>query len=329
MDTETPTQPQQHAERSYYIVFDSLGKIYQINSSPFDMVEADGLQQIVSKNPVCKKITQGKASLKKYGMIWDVLREQWDIDLRSTTLVIESKNNKLLPIQQDIYPDDADIFVKAFYNSSKLLIEANTNKIKSSKNLGDITEISTNETNLLDIFLTKKNDPDYLISTIKVDPLPLFKEGIQVFELGTNITKKVDWNNISLYTKQVFNDYGWSLSATRSTNRVGIDKIMQVSKTEDEADININVVDNTMYVTSKLNESQMYYFKGQTRLKIIVCDTDADNFVGAFEIPTEALVQKQSSTETTFDWPAKPILIYKNNYVTINTGDIHEQNAKH
>ena len=104
---------------------------------------------------------------------------------------------------------------------------------------------------------------------------------------------------------------------------------MQVSKTEDEADININVVDNTMYVTSKLNESQMYYFKGQTRLKIIVCDADADNFVGAFEIPTEVLVQKQSSTETTFDWPAKPILIYKNNYVTINTGDIHEQNAKH
>lgn len=56
----------------------------------------------------------------------------------------------------------------------------------------------------MDIYITKKNDPDYLIDSISVNPLELFQTGKQVTDLNEEITSQVDWSEISLYTKPVF-----------------------------------------------------------------------------------------------------------------------------
>jgi hypothetical protein len=322
MDTETLTKSHTKVKRSYFIVFNTDGQIRKINSSPVSNVDMD-LIQAETKNPICKKLIQGKASLKKYGMIWDIVKEQWDIGPRSTTLIIESEHNKLLPFIQDLDPTKTEIFVKIFYNTNEILVEANREQIKGFKNLSDITEISTNETKLLDIYITKKGDPDYLISTIEIDPLTLFKKGKQVIDLNMAINEHVDWQNISLYTNPVFNNYGWSLLENMTSQTTGADKILQQS-TQHQSDININVVDNVLYLNSRLTKAQLYYFDGQTKLRIVVCDRDIDNLVGAFEVPVENLLNKTSITDIKFKWPREPLLLYKNNYVTIATGDTCE-----
>ena len=322
MDTETLTKSHTKVKRSYFIVFNTDGQIRKINSSPVSNVDMD-LIQAETKNPICKKLIQGKASLKKYGMIWDIVKEQWDIGPRSTTLIIESEHNKLLPFIQDLDPTKTEIFVKIFYNTNEILVEANREQIKGFKNLSDITEISTNETKLLDIYITKKGDPDYLISTIEIDPLTLFKKGKQVIDLNMAINEHVDWQNISLYTNPVFNNYGWSLLENMTSQTTGADKILQQS-TQHQSDININVVDNVLYLNSRLTKAQLYYFDGQTKLRIVVCDRDIDNLVGAFEVPVKNLLNKTSITDIKFKWPREPLLLYKNNYVTIATGDTCE-----
>ena len=68
MDTETLTKLPTKIERSYFIVFDTDGGIRKINSTPVDNIDEE-LIQVETKNPICKKLIQGKASLKKYGMI--------------------------------------------------------------------------------------------------------------------------------------------------------------------------------------------------------------------------------------------------------------------
>lgn len=322
MDTETLTKSHTKVKRSYFIVFNTDGQIRKINSSPVSNVDMD-LIQAETKNPICKKLIQGKASLKKYGMIWDIVKEQWNIGPRSTTLIIESEHNKLLPFIQDLDPTKTEIFVKIFYNTNEILVEANREQIKGFKNLSDITEISTNETKLLDIYITKKGDPDYLISTIEIDPLTLFKKGKQVIDLNMAINEHVDWQNISLYTNPVFNNYGWSLLENMTSQTTGADKILQQS-TQHQSDININVVDNVLYLNSRLTKAQLYYFDGQTKLRIVVCDRDIDNLVGAFEVPVKNLLNKTSITDIKFKWPREPLLLYKNNYVTIATGDTCE-----
>ena len=161
-------------KRRYYIVFEKeSGKIKSITNTSQEVTDTEKYMQTESWNPVCKRIIKGKASLKRYGMIWDLVNEVWDIDFRSTTLIIESKTNKLEPFREDLDPTRSEIFVKIFYEDQKILIEANRNNIRGLKNLSDITEIASSEEKLLDVYITKKNDPDYLFINIKFVPLTL------------------------------------------------------------------------------------------------------------------------------------------------------------
>ena len=326
MNTETLTelQPSDKTEnynkRKYYILFDQkTGKIKKISNSVQQVPH--GMMQTQSWNPVCKHIIKGKQSIKKYGMIWDIQEEKYDIDYRSTTLMIESIDNKLQPFSTEVDPTVSEMFVKVLYEDNQVLVEVNKDNIKNIKNLSDITEISTSENKLLDIFITKKLDPDYLIDIVEVDPLTLFKNGKQLIELNSDISTKVDWSNISLYSKSVFNNYGWTLQSSLNKNQqfLGTKRVLQCNTVADKSNININVVDNILHIGSDISENELYYFEGKNKLRFVVCDGSIDKLVGAFELTSGQLLQKNSTLSVGFDWPSKPILLYKNNYITVNT----------
>jgi hypothetical protein len=326
MNTETLTelQPSDKTEnynkRKYYILFDQkTGKIKKISNSVQQVPH--GMMQTQSWNPVCKHIIKGKQSIKKYGMIWDIQEEKYDIDYRSTTLMIESIDNKLQPFSTEVDPTVSEMFVKVLYEDNQVLVEVNKDNIKNIKNLSDITEISTSENKLLDIFITKKLDPDYLIDIVEVDPLTLFKNGKQLIELNSDISTKVDWSNISLYSKSVFNNYGWTLQSSLNKNQqfLGTKRVLQCNTVADKSNININVVDNILHIGSDISENELYYFEGKNKLRFVVCDGSIDKLVGAFELTSGQLLQRNSTLSVGFDWPSKPILLYKNNYITVNT----------
>lgn len=338
MDIDKHLQAQQNEgtnphynKRRYYIIFEKhSGKIKSISNSSKEVSDPENYMQTESWNPVCKRIIKGKASLKRYGMIWDLVNEVWDIDFRSTTLIIEAKHNKLVPFNYDTDPTSTEIFAKIFYEDNKILIEANRNNIRGLKNLSDITEIASSENKLLDIYITRKNDPDYLISSIEIDPLTLFKTGKQLLDLPVSVNENADWNNISLYAKTVFNNYSWSLSKSviQTQDLMGTNKILQAN-VQDKSNININVVDNVAYIHSDIKDTELYYFEGRKHLKFLVCDGSVDNLVGAFEVSVSSLLQQNSKVNIDFKWPDRPLIVYKNNYITINTtsdGATYEQN---
>ena len=94
---------------------------------------------------------------------------------------------------------------------------------------------------------------------------------------------------------------------------------------EDKNNININVVDNVMHIKSKITESEVYYFEGRNKLRIVVCDSNVDNLVGAFEVSVDQLLHDTSKLDINFKWPEDPILLYKNNYLAVSTdGEINE-----
>ena len=264
--------------------------------------------------------------MTQYGMVWDIMNSKWDIGVRSTKLIIESTDNKLIPFVKNAFPGNTEIFARIYYDSKKIEVESNRSNIASIKNLSDITEIANFDTKLLDIYITKKHDPDYLIYTINLDPLTLFREGKQVITFTDAIDSKADWQDISLYAKSVFNNYGWSLVSDNSAPAIQTNKLLQYSNVEDNNSINISVVDNIMNITSKLTTAETYYFSGRKTLKIIVCDGHIDNLAGAFEIPVNQLLQETSELEINFNWPENPLLLYKNNYLKISThnGETHE-----
>ena len=324
MDTETLTKPQQNVDRTYFIVFDNDGNIRKINSTPMAELNDNTLTQIQSTDPICKKLIKGEASVKKYGIIWDLVNEQWNISKRSTKLILEAEDNKLIPFSTDTNKKNTEIFVSVFYNDNTAVVYANANRIKSIKNLSDIKEITTKETEILDIYITKKNDPDYLITVLKLNPLELFRNGSQVIDLNNEITKHVDWQNISMYGKTVFNNYGWNLLDSQySAPSLSTNTILQSSNTTERNSININVVDNMLHIKSQLTTDQDYYFEGYRNLKILVCDSSPDKLVGSIEVPVDILLDKKTyNTKIKFKWPKKPLLLYKNNYITISMKEI-------
>ena len=324
MDTETLTKPEQNVDRTYFIVFDNDGNIRKINSTPMAELNNNTLTQIQSTDPICKKLIKGEASVKKYGIIWDLVNEQWNISKRSTKLILEAEDNKLIPFSTDTNKKNTEIFVSVFYNDNTAVVYANANRIKSIKNLSDIKEITTKETEILDIYITKKNDPDYLITVLKLNPLELFRNGSQVIDLNNEITKHVDWQNISMYGKTVFNNYGWNLLDSQySAPSLSTNTILQSSNTTERNSININVVDNMLHIKSQLTTDQDYYFEGYRNLKILVCDSSPDKLVGSIEVPVDILLDKKTyNTKIKFKWPKKPLLLYKNNYITFSTKDI-------
>ena len=318
-------------KRRYYIVFEKhSGKIKTISNSPNTIKDPENLMEAESWNPVCKRIIKGQASLKRYGMIWDMINQHWDIDFRSTTLIIEAKHNKLIPFKFGMDPTATELFAKVFYEDGKILIEANKENIRGLKNLSDITEIASSENKLLDIYITRKNDPDYLISSINVDPLTLFKHGKQIVNLPLAVNESADWTNISLYAKTVFNNYGWSLakSIVRTQDFLGTNRVLQ-SNVKEKSNININVVDNIAHIDSDIRDSELYYFKGKKELKFVVCDHSIDHLVGAFEIPVSEILQNKSQVNLSFKWPEDPLIVFKNNYVTVSTNGevLNEQNG--
>ena len=99
MVTETLTAPlaSVNEARSYFIVFNKdTAKILRISTVKASTYARNCIQ-FETKNPICKAITKGTASLKKHAVIWDVVNDKWEIDTRGTTLIIESRHNKLTP----------------------------------------------------------------------------------------------------------------------------------------------------------------------------------------------------------------------------------------
>ena len=85
------------------------------------------------------------------------------------------------------------------------------------------------------------------------------------------------------------------------------------------SNINIRVVDNVAYIESDIKDSEIYYFDGRPKLKFVVCNNSIDELVGAFEVPVGNLLQSESKVNLSFKWPETPLVVYKNNYITVNT----------
>ena len=58
-------------------------------------------------------------------------------------------------------------------------------------------------------------------------------------------------------------------------------------------------------------------------LQFLVCDESIDNFVGAFEVPANHIINEDDiSIDVDFDIPLKPLFIFKNKHIAVKfTGD--------
>lgn len=310
-------------KRSWFIKFlETNGKILQISAREISDLK-DGELVVESYNKLCRQILQGKSNKNLYAVLWDYSSKEWILDKKTTTLVIESKNNKLVPVQNVNTGKVVDCSIKISKTNGQVQVKVNLQSIAHNMNLGNIEYLVSNDDRLLDIFITKKNDPDYLIASIPIDTASLIKTSVATMQLPDDVLNLIDWDNFSVYTKSVFETYTLEVSNAGFNAQpiIGHLKNIQLADTNSclDCDINIKTDGSNLVLTSSLNPQQLYYFEGSESFPIIVCDREIDRYITTINIDVNKLCNTERITlRKPILWPTLPLITYKNPNLRIN-----------
>ena len=290
------------------------GKILKLSSKTIESTNKIHIVAI-TQNELCLDIIKGIVPVKQYGMLWDIESEAWNIDKKSDLLVIRHNSNFLHQIKKTD-PTIADVAIRIYKNQNIVELNVNLHNIKRSMNLASINDVANKDGAWLNLYFTKRNDPDALIRSVEVDPAMLFKRKTVRFKLELDC----DWDDISIFTRPIFSEYSIE-KIDNFVSNVSVDnrsKVLQQSKKCND-DSHIYISNTGKRVTISHEIQQDYLINTHKAIRFVVCDEIVDNLVGGFEVPVKKLLREDSVNITVdFDMPENPIFLYKNKDIVVN-----------
>jgi hypothetical protein len=295
------------------------GRILGISPQPFKQVN-DNEQVVSVTNNVCRELVSGKKNMRKYSMHWDSIDNQWDIDVKSDTLVLEIKGNKLNQFTQGTHPEKNDVFVQVIRNENILRIKINLLTIRRSLNLGQINNIKNENPDILDLYVCRKNNPDYLIGVIPVDAIELFNKYVIYIDVPKNIIEHINsWDDISIFTKPVFKTYGIEFTDMSADSIQDHNKKHQVSNSSLDAHINMYTLNDNLIIDSKLDKDMMHYFNNKRYMQFHVSDSHIDNYVTTLNVSVAKLLYyNKVKLDLPANWPANPLIAFAETRLAVN-----------
>lgn len=288
------------------------------------------IQVVQLDDPVLKQFARGKKNTREYIIAWNVLSDSWGVSKKKDELELQPLRNRLEQIEKSEDPTLHDIYISLYKRDMKAVISVNTSNIIKNYNLSKINNIVHNEFSLMNLFVCRKDDPDFLLGVLEIDAMFLMQHKKLVFDLPHDLLSAEDFENVSFFTIPVFDSYGLQYleDFVNTPDLSGDKKIVNHSSTNQDAKINIyKVNENTIKLDSKLKTSEFNLFDGRKELVLVVCDTEVDNLLGGVYISVNDLLSKTSlDVELKFKIPENPIFLYKNNNISVSyNGEKHEQ----
>lgn len=315
------------SKRKWYVRFNpDTGRILSIGPRPIAKINDD--EEVTSiENPICKEIIAGKKNVSKFAMHWDVVHDEWDIDVKSSTLNLETRGEKLNQFTEGVHPGGSDFFIQIMRKENKMKVQVNFLTIRNALNLGQINQIKNDNPNILDLYVCKKNNPDYLIGVIPIDALLLFNMQTMYIDISSKITDHINsWDDISIFTQPVFNTYGLEFTDVSVKQEV-IDhsRLHQKSDVSEDSHINMYTLNDKLIIDSKIDQAMLYYFNGMKQIKLHVSDTHIDNYITTLTINVTRLLKDKIEIQLPTYWPTKPLITFNNTQLTVNyLGDNNE-----
>ena len=319
MDNEIITELLEN-NKAWWIKFNSdSGKILQISLNDIVNSEEDNIV-FKTTNPICEEILAKRISVRRCAIYWDSETDAWDISEKSDKLILEYSSTKnFQKIEEGTYPVDNDLFITVFKESNELEISVDLKNIKKSMNLAEISGVKARNDESLNLYITKRNDPDYLITCVNVDPfLLLTKRRVSISM--EEITKHTDWDKISIYTRPIFKKYGLTFEEKRIVDVKEIDykHVIQQCTKDDNAHVFVYKKDNNIVIDNTITESQHYLLQGQRDFPFIVCDGSVDRVCGGWRISLQNFKEsKKFVIPIGYKWPDRPIILYKNKFIKV------------
>jgi hypothetical protein len=303
--------------KTWYIRFDKeTGRILAVGPRTFSIVN-DNHAVIESTNQVCRDLVSGSRNMTKYAVHWDEVNSKWDVDVKSSVIELKTIGDKLNQFKVAENPSLCDLFMKIIRNTNKIVLNVNFLSIRQTLNLGQINSIKNEYTNLLDLYICKRNDPDRLIGVVPIDAIKLFTKHRLSINVPADILKHINsWDDISLFTKPVFKTYG--LEFTDVDEHGENKKLHKVTNTTDTSHINMYVLNNKLIIDSTIDKDNKYYFGNKNTLQMHVSNKYIDNYITTLTISTNRLLNNKIEIDLPSNWPENPVFTFKNTELTVN-----------
>lgn len=318
----------------FYVKFDiNSGKILQMARTPIEQPPVDHIVVTVTDNEIVGEVMAGRMGVRKIGPLFDIESNTWDIGKKSTVLHIRELSTRLLQVRQDKNPANCDIVVNVFKEDKTISVTANIGIIKKNMNLADVNEIAKHDdTGLLNLYFTRKGDPDFLIASISVDPAILLRSKSLKYRLPEEITRYADLDNISIFTRPVFHHYGLIVQEKLIKTDLHLNKNQILQKCGRRDDSHITFVRQGKYlrISSFMNKGTEKLFN-KPYYSFLVCEKNIDIPVGMFTIETAELFSSDSlDIPLDFEWPKEPLIVYRGKEIVASyLGDTYDTVNQH
>lgn len=308
-------------KRHWFISFNKhTGNIVSVSKHMYK--PNSNIVSVKSTDERCLLFIKGLLNKKKYSMIWDVISSDWILDKKSTKIDLY-KEVSIFPLTDNTEKESLHY---TFYKDRPIVdVSVDHEKIKSYFNISDINIIHS-ESNVLNLYITNKNDPDYLLGVIEIPSTVITSEGNVTISYDKSMLSLINWNTISVYAKPVFEDIRYCVKE-RFEEKEKVDfsnKVINVSNRQKKADINIKYIDNSLEVESWIQSVNQ--LDGRQHIDIVVCDKNVDNFVGSISFNIEDLKKQKHTYNLNFVWPETPVLLYKVKDLSINVLETKNDN---
>tara|TARA_R100000541_G_scaffold2114_4_gene7557 strand:+ start:4482 stop:5444 length:963 start_codon:yes stop_codon:yes gene_type:complete len=295
------------------------GRILGISPQPFKQVN-DNEQVVSVTNNVCGELISGKKNMRRYAVHWDSIDDRWDIDVKSDTLVLEVKGNELNQFTEGTHPANSDVYVQVIRKENILRIKINLLTIRDSLNLGQINFIKNESPDILDLYVCRKNNPDYLVGIIPIDALELFNNRILHIDVPKNIVEHINsWDDISIFTKPVFKTYGIEFTDLSAESIQDHSKKHQISNSTLDAHINMYTLNDNLIIDNKIDENMIHYFNNKKYMQFHVSDSHIDNYVTTLNVSVANLLYDDKvRLDLPANWPANPVIAFAETQLAVN-----------
>ena len=290
------------------------GKIFRIQPREIQ----DSVQTVCTSNSsICGEVVKGRIRLRSVTVNWDADTEQWCVEERSNNLVLDKVTTRLYRIEQGGHLRDKEILLRLYKDMGIVDVAINRRLIQERFKLSELRTMKQHTSGAMNLFCTAAS-PDILVEVLGVDVAELFTTGR--VRIQTGIVGDA-WNNISIYTRPLFNLYGLEVyNELLTTDEISSrNRVLQQAVHEGGSHINIVNKNNglTLDVSGLLGFEDVIH--SVRSVDFIVCDGSPDCFVGGFTVPKSVLTGEVEpiTVPINFELPSNPIILYKNRRLAV------------
>lgn len=199
--------PNEVQKKTFYVYYDNKGTIKQISKK----LEQSPLRYVTTTDTTAGECIAGRVNQNHYCVSINGDGEVEFMHKKSAgSLLPPEELLYQIPIQTDA-GQKHDIEVQLYPNHNIITIDISSNTKRKLLWGIDVEDLNNPQGSLLNLYITRKNNPDYLIMQLEIDPIELVNDERIVIELNSSLLRYVDFNDISIFTRRLFETYSYKL----------------------------------------------------------------------------------------------------------------------